>query len=210
MKVVVIGATGGIGREVVSQSLAEGFEVTALARRPEAVAARSPRLRVVRGDALDAASIAPAVEGADAVVSALGVRSIGKPTTLYSEGVGNVVKAMKASGVSRLVCVGASGYVKNPEDPFFMRAVLKPVLCYVLRHPYADNLRMEEVVRGSGLDWTVVRPTRLTNGPRTGRYRFHPEDVAGGKSISRADVADFIVKHLDDPATHHAAFGIAY
>ncbi len=143
-------------------------------------------------------------------MSALGTRAGTKPTTIYSEGTANVIRAMKESGVRRLVCVGASGYVKNPEDPFFMRVLLKPVLQYFLRHPYGDMLRMEEVVGASGLDWTVVRPTRLTDGPHTGRYRWRAEEVTGGTSISRADVADFIVKHLDDPNTYRAALGIAY
>lgn len=212
--VTVVGATGGTGQQVVEQALARGHTVTAVARRPEAVTLPSPRLRVVRGDVTDPASltVALAESGAGAaVVVALGVRDSRAPTTLFSAGAAVVVAAMQERGLRRLVVVTAGASVRDPADPPIVRLVVKPVLLRLFPGAYADMARMEAVVGASGLDWTVVRPARLTDGPRTGRYRVVAGGaVPGGWRVARADVADLILARLGDPAAVGAALAVAY
>lgn len=210
----VIGAAGGTGQQVVEQALARGHAVTAIARRPEAVTLPSPRLRVVHGDVTDPASLTAAFTGLGAptaVVLALGVRNNRAPTTLFSAGVANVVAAMRARGLRRLVAVGAGAYVRDPADPPLVRRVVKPVLLRLFTGAYADMERMEAVIGASGLDWTVIRPARLTDGPRTGRYRVVAGGaVRGGWRVARADVADLILAVLGAPAATGAALSVAY
>src|SRR5262245_24064602 len=124
MKIVVFGAQGGIGTHVVEQALTAGHEVTAIVRRPSAMTLQHKRLEIMQGDVLDAASFQAAVVGKDAVVSALGVRNRA-PTTVYSQGVANIIQAMGAAGVRRLICVSASGL---DPGPLWQRVIAKPML----------------------------------------------------------------------------------
>ena len=126
MKLIVFGSTGGIGRQVVEQALEAGHSVTAVARRPDAVAIPNERLTVVRGDVLEMATFAQAVHGQEAVVSAIGVSSLG-PTTLYSQGVAHIVSAMKTAGVRRLVCVGI-GYRNRSRHAAMANRYVEAVL----------------------------------------------------------------------------------
>jgi putative NADH-flavin reductase len=196
VKIVVVGAAGGIGRHVVTQALEAGHSVTAFLRDPGKLNLRHERLDVVRGDVLDGATVRSAIVGHDAVVSAMGVRDRA-PTTLYSEGARNALTAMTAEGIRRYIAISASGFHRDANDPFLLRYVLKPIVSQVLKVHYADLVRMESVITESDRDWTIVVPPRLTDGPRTGRYREELDvNVRNGQSISRADVADYIVKHL--------------
>src|SRR5258708_14579493 len=163
MKAIVFGSTGGIGRQVVEQALAANYEVTAIARRPEAITTQHPRLKVVRGDVLDPASFRQALAGQDVVVSALGVVTRG-PTTVYSAGVANIVEAMRANGVRRLLCISASGLEPGPR---WQRIVAKQVLWRILKEMYTDLVRMEAVAEASDLAWTGIRPPPRTEKPRT-------------------------------------------
>lgn len=194
MRVAVFGATGGTGRLVVRQALDRGHWVRALARRPEALEYRDPRLEIFGGDVLRDGSCAPVVDGADVVVSAIGPGESLRATTIYSQGTDNIIQAMGEAGVSRLVCVSSSGpYIRQDSGARPVFRMLLPVLC---AKPYADMRRMEEEIRSSGLDWVVIRATRLTNGERTGRYRVCAQQTPpGGWRISRADLAGFIL-HL--------------
>ena len=207
MKLMVFGANGGIGRHVVEQALAAGHTVTAVARRPATVTIQHRNLTVRRGDVLDPASIAPLFAGQDAVVSAIGTESRA-PTVLYSDGVGNILQAMQPAGVPRLICISATGL-----DPgqWFQHYVAKPILWIVLRNMYTDLVCMEERVKSSSLDWTIIRPPQLTDKPRTGQYQVsYNEHLPAAWAISRADLADYIVKHLADPATYRAWVEIAH
>ena len=207
MKAIVFGSTGGIGRQVVEQALAANYEVTAIARRPEAITTQHPRLKVVRGDVLDPASFRQALAGQDVVVSALGVVTRG-PTTVYSAGVANIVEAMRANGVRRLLCISASGLEPGPR---WQRIVAKQVLWRILKEMYTDLVRMEAVAKASGLDWTVIRPPRLTDKPRTGHYQIVVnQHLTHGSVISRADVADYIVNHWQDRAAYCGMVEVAY
>jgi putative NADH-flavin reductase len=207
MRIVVFGSTGGIGLEVVKQGLAAGHQITAVARRPEALQIRHNCLRILRGDALDFATVASAIEGQDALISALGIRK-DEPTTLYSEGVSNMMKAMQSKGMTRLLCVSASGL--NPGI-WWQKIASRLFLGTFLKNSFTDLLRMEAAVQASSLDWTIVRPPRLSNHPRTGHYQtavnYH---LGSGSTISRADVADYMLKYLSAEATYQGIVEIAY
>ena len=207
---LVIGATRHTGSEVMRQALAAGHMVTALARDPARIDRQHERLRVVGGDVLDPATLAPAMAGCDAVVSTLGVTSAMRaPTTLYSEGMRNIIAAMRAAGVTRVVAVTAAPLGPSTDDTLPSR-VLSKVMWIAIREVYADMARMEEVLRASDRDWTIVRPPRLTGKPPTGRYRTAiNRGVRGGYSIARADLAGALLALLDDPAASRAAVGIA-
>ncbi|MDB5092678.1 MAG: putative NADH-flavin reductase [Candidatus Eremiobacteraeota bacterium] len=210
MKIAVLGAAGGIGRHVVTQVLDAGHSVTALLRDPRKLTLRHERLAIVRGDVLDGESIRTAIAGHDAVVSAMGVRDRA-PTTLYSVGARNALTAMTAEGVRRYIAISASGFHIDANDPLFLRYVGKPIVSLILKEHYKDLVRMESVIAESDRDWTIVVPPRLTDGPRTGRYREALDaNVRNGQSISRADVADYIVKLLAQPTQRPALAFIAY
>ena len=209
MRLTVFGATGGIGTEVVRQALGSGHDVVAVVRD----AARlnvpgGPGLGVVTADVMDPAQIAPAVKGADAVVSALGPRPGGPPGVL-TDGVRSILRAMDQAGVRRLVAVSASGFFIEPGEPFINRVIAKPLLQRILREGMADTRRMEAEIRASGTAWTLMRPPRLTNAPGRGRYRREIDRNVGMK-IARADVADAVLAALADPATIGHPVGIGY
>ncbi|MDD7941796.1 NAD(P)H-binding protein [Actinomycetospora lutea] len=191
MRIVVLGASGRTGREVVTQALAEGHEVVAVARPGSGVPGGATVVRAGfddPGDPDDSGVLDGAVRGADAVVSALGARGRG-PTRVCTDGVTAVLAAMARTGVRRLVVVSASG-LPGAGDDLAVRWLVKPILQRVFRHPYADMTRMEEIVRASDRDWTIVRPPQLTDGPRTGSYRRALDrHLPRGHRVARADLA---------------------
>jgi uncharacterized protein YbjT (DUF2867 family) len=211
MRLTIFGATGGTGRQLVEQALELGHEVTVLARRPDAVPIRDGKLRVLAGDILSPGSAAAPVAGADAVLSALGIGYSRAPTLVFSRGTANILEAMKAEGVRRFACVSSGGVDSLPGTSAPMRAFHKLVLQRLLRHPYSDIRKMEQSVADSGLDWTIVRAARLTNSRPRGRYRTGIERGAGrGLSISRADLAGYMLSHLADAALYGHLVEIAY
>jgi len=197
LKLALFGASGPTGEELVAQALAADHELTAFARRPAEVAPRG-RLRVVQGDTTrDAAAVAEAVRGQDAVLSTLGVGSTLFPTDLMQRSVANILPAMEAAGLKRIVLMSAFGVGASRHD-----APLLPRLmyCTFLRAIFDDKEKAEERLRSSGLDWTIVYPVLLTNGPRTGRYRAGERlDLHGLPTISRADVAHFMLAEIASP-----------
>ncbi|HTK37815.1 MAG TPA: SDR family oxidoreductase [Pyrinomonadaceae bacterium] len=211
MKIAVIGATGGIGQKVVEQALEKGHEVIAISRGVQALLITDERLEKRPADASNVESIKNAIDGADVVVSALGTNIIKQPTTVCSDGITNIISAMQALSLKRrLIAVGAAGYVNHPKQTFLVDFLQKYLAQKFLRYIFDDLMQMEAVIRTSDLDWTVVRPPRLTNGKHTRKYRENDEIVIGGLSISRADVADFIVSHLTDEKTFRKEIGVAY
>jgi len=220
MKLTIFAASGGIGHHLVGQALAAGHDVTAVARNPASLPAE---VRAVRADLATAqpAALATAVGGADAVLSALGPRSkadYGIATT----GTRAIVGAMEAAGVRRLVVVSAApvGTIASPRRPrpprhdsgdgFVMRHLLSPLITAALRDLYVDLARMEDTLADSGLDWTAVRPPRLTNGPETGAYRTASgRNLRRGLTVSRADVAHLMLAALGQPETIGQTIGIA-
>jgi putative NADH-flavin reductase len=220
MKLTIIAATGGIGRWILEQALGEGHTVTAVVRNPSALSKDVPRV-VVDLARPDPAALASAIEGADAVLSGLGARSKAEAGVAW-RGTRAIVDAMNATHVRRLVVVSAApiGTVPSPAQPnppkhdpgdgFFMRNLLGPFIKAVLREHYADLAHMEDVVRESDLDWTIVRPPRLTNGSRTSTYRTAlGQNVRGGHSVSRASVGDCMLRVLEQPETVQQVVGVA-
>jgi putative NADH-flavin reductase len=220
MKLTIFAATGGIGRQILGQAAAAGHDVTAVARNPAAV---SQQVRTVTADlaTVEPAALAPAVGGADAVLSALGPRSKAD-YGVVAAGTRAIVGAMQEAGIRRIVTVSAApvGTVPSPGRPrppkhdpgdgFLLRHLLSPLVGAALRDLYKDLALMEDVLAGSGLDWTVVRPPRLTNGPLTGAYRTaYGRNLRRGLTVSRADVAQLMLTVLTRPETIRQAIGIA-
>jgi uncharacterized protein YbjT (DUF2867 family) len=209
VKVTVFGATGGTGKHVVEQALAAGHEVTAVARHVEALEPREG-LTVLEGDVLDLAAVEQAVAGSDAVVSVLGVADRRKPTKVYSEGVGNMLRAMKASGTKRIIALSADGVEPNPAVNIGQRLVIALVVARILKNLYGDMLEMERALTDSDTDWTVVRPPKLSDKDRTGEYNVSTGEPGPSSGISRADLADYIVTHLADEESYRKLVWITY
>lgn len=210
MKLVIFGATGGTGTQLLSQATAAGHEVTAVARGDVGRVSPQPSLRVVAADVMEPEAIAPVIAGHDAVVSALGHRGRG-PSSVCADSAASIIAAMGTARVRRLVVVSASGAFIDEGDGPLARWVAKPLLGLMLRNAFADHVATESRVRASDLDWSIVRPPRLTDGERTGRYRTSVDrNVRGGYTISRADLADCLLRVLDDPGSVRVVTGVGY
>ena len=194
MNIAVFGSTGKTGLEVVKQALTQGHTVRAFARTPAKMTLQNPRLEVFEGDVLDFATVEAAVRGQDAVVCALGGGPV-RHTTLRSEGTRHLVSAMKTQGVQRLMVVTSLG---TNESWGQLRTLGKVFFRLVLSDVIKDHGRQEDLVRASGLVWTILRPSRLTDDPRTGAYTASTDPSVKAGRIARADVADFVMTCLAD------------
>jgi uncharacterized protein YbjT (DUF2867 family) len=190
----VLGASQGTGAEAVRTAAARGHHVTAFARNPQKLAFDHANLVRVRGDFHDRASVEQAVRGTNAVLvtaSATSLKAFRENPNYFSQGTGYAIDAMKAHGVRRLVVLSAIG---TGESRSLLPVVLRALLVdFLLKAAFEDHARQEQMVRESGLDWVVVRPGRLTNGPARGKYVKTAQIERVPTSISRADVADFMV-----------------
>ena len=210
MELTIFGATGATGTSLTEQALAAGHQVTAVVRDPTRLSVPgSPGLRVITADLMDPAAIGPAVAGAGAVFAAFGPRGSGA-TTVLREGTRSVIEAMRKEGTKRLILVSGS-IVNDDGEDLAMRYLVKPLARgTLLRHVAADMRGAEEQVRESGLDWTIVRPPRLTSDPASGTYRTEiGRNVRRGVTVSRADLAAYMLAIITDPATIHRQVGIA-
>jgi uncharacterized protein YbjT (DUF2867 family) len=210
MKLLVIGATGGTGRRVVEQALARGWHVTAFVRNAKRLRQSHTRLQVAVGDVRDADSLDRAMAGHDAVICALGHKRWFYPNRILSEGTRNMVDAMARHGIRRLVCQSSLG-VGNSFGRLGLVYTLFVVPC-ILPLYFWDKARQEAVIRTSGLDWTIVRPGALTNGPRRDRYRHGPNvgNWIWTVRIARADVAQFLLDLAQSRVDTKSAVGLAY
>lgn len=191
MKLAVFGATGGVGRQIVEQALAAGDTVTALARDGGKLPMEHAGLTVVEGNVLDAAAVERTLAGADAVLVSLGNTS-NNPDLIVSQGTGVIIAAMQAAGVRRLIVISSLGVGDSKDQvPFFFKALIATAL----RKAFEDKEAQEKLVRASNLDWTIIRPGGLTDGPATGQYRAGLDRSIGGQ-VSRADVAAFALRQL--------------
>ena len=198
LKLLVLGATGATGQLVVSQALAAGHEVTVFVR-DRAKVAEHPRLRVITGNLQETSPLADAMRGQDVVVSALGRGYSFKSERLIERSVPVIIAAMKSAGVSRLVFTSALGVGDSfPDAPLVPRLFFRTLL----RGIYADKAIGDDLIARSDLAWTIARPSKMTDGPLTGRYHSGEHlPLSRAPSISRADVAHFLLQAAGDPRT---------
>jgi uncharacterized protein YbjT (DUF2867 family) len=195
MKILIIGASQGTGALAVKEALKRGHAVTAFSRAPERLGVEHPHLSLAKGDFHDAESVSDAVRGQGAVLltaSPTSMKAFKQNPNYFSQGTGYVISGMKAHDVKRLVVLSAFGVGESlAHSSFFLAKLLIP---FFLKASYEDHERQEKLVMASNLDWVLVRPTRLTGGPAHRRYvkEVRPKPVPN--SISRADVADFMVE----------------
>lgn len=209
-RILIVGATGGTGRQLVSQALERGHHVTAFARTPARVQVGHLRLNVVQGDVLRYESLDAAVVGQGGVLSALGHKRWFYPNRILSTGTRNLVRAMETHGVRRLVCETALGVgdSRGRAGLYYTLFVAPIILAFYFR----DKERQEDIIRESALDWVIVRPGALTNGRRRRRYR-HGSDVGHWLwtcRISRADVADFMLRQLAENTYLRGSPGVCW
>jgi uncharacterized protein YbjT (DUF2867 family) len=209
MKLVIFGATGTVGRQVVEQALEQGHTVIAFARNLTKLDIQHPHLGFAQGDVMDASAVEQAIRGQDAVVCVLGAGKQLK-STIRSEGTRQIIQAMEKVGIRRLICLSTLGTGDSWGNlDFYWKYIM---FGFILRQVFADHERQEALVRNSNLDWTIVRPGALTDGPLTGQYRhsFPSSDRNIALQVSRADVADFILKQLSDQSSLHQTPSLSY
>ena len=210
MKVMVFGSTGGTGRALVEQALEQGHTVTAFARNPRKVKFAHERLTVAEGNVLDFDAVERAVRGHDAVLSALGHKRWLIRTTILSSGTRNIITAMEKHGVKRFVCETSLGVGDSVGRLGLLYTLF--IIPFITFFYFRDKARQERLIRGSSLDWVIVRPAQLTNGRKRGVYRQGTRigSYLFTQRISRADVADFMLRQLNDDSCLGQAVGIAY
>jgi len=210
LRLLIVGATGGTGRQLVAQALERGHEVTAMVRNPDKLHIDHLRLTVVQGDVLDAASVDRAVQGQEAVLSALGHRRYLYPARILSEGTRHIVRAMEAHGVRRFVCETSLGIGDSAGRMGLYYTLF--VIPVILPFYFWDKTRQERIVAESALDWVIVRPGALTDGQARGAVR-HGSKVGNALStvrVSRADVAAFMLDQLSSDTYRCSAPGVSW
>jgi len=208
VKILVFGATGPSGRQLVQQALGQGHEITAFARNPVALSA-DRRVRIVAGDTTrDAEMITAAMRGQDAVISTLGRRNTLRSDGLIARSMHLIVPAMEQACVRRLVVMSAFGVGESRRDaPLIPRIMYRVLLSGI----FADKKAGEDEIRRSSLDWTIVYPVLLTDGPLTGSYRVGEHvELRGMPKISRADVAHFMLAEMKNRAFLRKVAVISY
>lgn len=194
MKLAIFGATGGTGRLVAEKALAQGHEVSALVRDPARLRIGHDRLTTVAGNVLDPAAVERTLDGASAAVISLG-NTNNNPDYIVSEGTKVILDAMQKLAVPRVVVVSSIGVGDSKDQvPFFFKMLMKSAL----KKPMEDKERQEAAVMDSGLEWVIVRPGGLTDGPATGSYKAGLDKTIVAGQVSRADVADFVLKQVTD------------
>lgn len=197
MKLIIFGSTGSTGRQIVTQALEQGHEVTAFARSPERLTQKHGKLQVVQGDVLDFTSVTSAIQGHDAVICALGLPPMDK-SNLRANGTKNIIRAMEKTGVNRFICQSSDGVGDSRDTmPFMYKYLIVP---FILRHVFADHEIQESYIKESQLDWIIVRPVALTDGAHTGFYQhgYASDSKTITNKISRADTADFMLAQVAD------------
>ena len=210
IRILIIGATGGTGQQLVRQALDIGHEVTALVRTPTKLQIEHPNLRVIKGNVLDYSSIESAMQKQNAVVCALGHKRWFYPNQILSDGTRNVLRAMEACGVPRLVCESSLGLGNSTGRLGLLGTFVFVPL--ILPFIFSDKIRQEKLIEESDVDWVIVRPAMLTNSAARGKYR-HGRNVGNfivTRRISRADVADFTLKQLTNDSYIGSAVGVCW
>jgi uncharacterized protein YbjT (DUF2867 family) len=211
MNLTVFGANGPTGRLLTRLALDEGHDVVAFTRHPDTFPLEHPRLEVAAGDVHDAAAVASAVDGSDAVVSTLGVPFAKTPITVYSDGITNIIAGMHAAGAKRLVCVTSSAVAPHPEPlgGFIFEKIMQPYVVNRLgKTLYDDMRRMEATVADSDLAWTIVRPSGLFEAPAVSSYEVAIDHI-GWRFTARIDLADCLLREALDDTYVRATIAVA-
>lgn len=193
MKLTIFGATGRTGQHLLRKALEAGHQVTVLVRDPAKVTEKSERLAVVQGSLKDSACLEQVIAGADAVISTLGPSS-NQPVLEISQGMQGIIVAMKKAGVKRLVISAGAGVGDPGDAPGLFNKLMNVLLKAAAKNVYEDMLKTVELVRASGLDWTVVRVPMLTGDPGAGQVKVGMVGKGMGSRISRADMAEFMLR----------------
>lgn len=193
MKIAVFGATGGTGLEIVKQALERGHVVTAFVRNPDKMMVQNERLTIIKGDIHNVSDVEHGVLGQDAVICALGARDL-KKTMIRTEGTIHIIEAMKRDNIKRLFVISSLGVGESWNT---ISLINKVFLSTLLKSTRKDHEAQEAAVKTSGLDWTIIRPSGLTNEPRTGNYSVGENIHAKTYQISRGDVADLILNDFE-------------
>lgn len=210
MRVAVAGSTGRTGTQVVSQALARGHQVIAVARHPNVAAGHDAGLVSMASDVLDENSVIQALAGAEAVVSALGIGASRNPTVVYSQGTANILRAMNVHAIRKLAIISAAPVGPRAEQPPQQRRVVMPILERIFGATYDDMRRMEAELDRSELDWVSLRPPRLLDKPATGSYRLDADrPLPKARSITYADLAAALLDCLDREDLYRRAVSVA-
>ncbi|MGB5159728.1 MAG: SDR family oxidoreductase [Thermoanaerobaculia bacterium] len=210
VRVLIVGATGGTGRQLVAQALERGYKVTAFVRSPSRLQIDHPRLAVLQGDVLDAASVEAAMRGQEAVFCALGHKRFFYPTRILSQGTRNILQAMETHNVRRFVCETSLGIGDSAgRMGLYYTLFTIPV---ILPFYFWDKTRQERLIAESDLEWVIVRPGALNNADKRGQVRHgqHVGNFLWTVRISRADVADFMLNQVESDTYLRSAPGIAW
>ncbi len=210
MKLIIFGSTGGTGRQIVTQALEQGHDVTAFARSPEKFDQKHEKLQVIKGNVLDFAAVENAIQGQDVVLCTLGLPAVMDKSNLRANGTKNIIRAMEKTGVKRFICQSTAGVGDSSDTlPFLMKYLIVP---FMLRRVWADHEIQENHIKESQLDWIIARPAALTDGEHTGSYQhgFTADNKTVTSKVSRADTADFMLKQLADNDYLHKASCLSY
>jgi nucleoside-diphosphate-sugar epimerase len=210
MRVLVVGGTGGTGRQLVTQALERGCRVTVLVRNPAKLRVQHAQLHVVPGDVLDAAAVSAALRDQDAVLCALGHKRYLGPSRILSDGTRNILRGMQEHGVRRLVCETSLGIGQSAGRLGLWYTLF--VIPVILPFYFWDKTRQERAIAASAVEWVIVRPGALTNAGRTGRMRHgtHVGSVVATVRIGRADVAAFMLQQLESDVYVGRAAGVCW
>jgi putative NADH-flavin reductase len=191
MRIVVFGANGRTGKEIMIQALIKGIEVIAFVRRPESVDLKDAKLTMAQGDVRDAGAVEKAIQGTDAVLVALGNRSL-KEKDLMSAATRNIIEGMNKNGIKRIIVESSAGIFGSKDSSFFFGNIIRPLF---LKKVFDDKVAQLHLLEESNLDWVLVRPSGLIDAQKTGKY-YITFDKPSGRNISRSDVAEFMLAQV--------------
>ena len=208
-KIALFGGTGRTGRLFLAKAVEAGHQIRLLARSPEKVTVRGDQVEVIQGDVLHPDDVAKAIAGSTQVVSLFG-HVKGSPAGLQTQGTQNIVQAMQDHQVSRIISLSGGGLPFEHDAPKFADKAIRFIMSIFAKKILDDAIQHAEVLKKSDLDWTIVRGPRLTDGAEKGAYRVSWIDQKSGTAISRADLANFLIKLVEEPAYHQEMPFVAY
>lgn len=209
-KLIIFGATGKTGFEVVKQALDLNYEVTAIVRNPSALNLNHKNLITIKGDVFEPSTFENYLSDGSIIISSLGQGESRKETTVYSQGVRNIISMMQKHKIKRIICVSASALETNDQMGIILNFVTK-IVQFILRKPYADLRLMEKILEQSSLDWTIVRPPQLKDNPLTGVYRTSIKShLKKCLHIGRADLAQYMLQITESVSSYQSIVEIAY